>query len=153
MFSINTFPLLRSCLSSSNTLILTLRKVLDSASTCNERARSESCSGQSDLSKLMDPESILPPARRGLRVCRGLGLPSFPVLQPKLTPLQGLGREECTPALHPPLHFPSRGAGMEAPLWKATKTPGIRTLCFLSFSLPPHPSLSFPPSLCKGCLQ
>lgn len=32
---------------------------------------------------------------------------------------------------------------MEAPLWKATKTPGIRTLCFLSVSLPPHPSLFF----------
>lgn len=52
-------------------------------------------------------------------------------------------REECTPTLHPPLPFPSRGAGMEAPLWKATKTPGIRSLCFSSHFLPPHSLLFF----------
>lgn len=32
---------------------------------------------------------------------------------------------------------------MEAPLWKATKTPGIRSFCFSSFSLLPHPLLFF----------
>lgn len=39
---------------------------------------------------------------------------------------------------------------MEAPLWKATKTPGIRSLCFSSFSLPPHPLLASFSPLCKG---
>ena len=34
---------------------------------------------------------------------------------------------------------------MEAPLWKPTKTPGIRSLCFSSLSLPPHPLLFFLP--------
>lgn len=38
---------------------------------------------------------------------------------------------------------------MEAPLWKATKTPGIISLCFSSFSLPPHLLLFFS-CLCAG---
>lgn len=32
---------------------------------------------------------------------------------------------------------------MEAPLWKATKTPGITSLCFSSSSLPSHPFALF----------
>lgn len=89
-------------------------------------------------------------ASRGLRVCRGLGLSSFPFLQPKPTPLQGMRREECTPTLHPPLLAPSRGARMEAPLWKITKTPGSRSLCFSSFSLPPQPFACFFLSSVRG---
>lgn len=36
---------------------------------------------------------------------------------------------------------------MEAPLWKATKTSGITSLCFSSSSLPSHPFALFFPLL------
>lgn len=77
-----------------------------------------------------------------------------PILQPKLTPLQGSRREECTPTVHPPLLFPSRGAGMEAPLWKATKPQASELSVFYpSLYLLTLHSFFLSVSSCEVCLQ
>lgn len=52
----------------------------------------------------------------------------------------------------PSFLFPYRGEAAEAPLWKATKTPGITSLCFSSavFTFSPF-ALFFSPSLSPLC--
>lgn len=95
-------------------------------------------SGCQSFLKLLEPLSSSPVKAKKALACRGLCVRrgSDPLFIRRCTAKVDTPPRHEDRGMHPDpppsFLFPYRGEAAEAPLWKATKTPGITSLCFSS---------------------